>query len=407
VKIFNFIYYYLNTFPQSVKLEPRELLEVFCLPLKMHEKETMTPRERMETVLNLREPDRVPIIASFHAAQARLTGMTIEEFFFNVPKSYEATKKVWEMFGGFDVYTGCSPILGYYLPWPNSHSMVYFDWTLPKGNIPEQMHEKELMKRSDYDLVIEKGFAPFKRRPELEKDFMKYVGQFAALDTNKWLDEMDVPSLFVGAIEPPVDVISFLRSFNKYLIDVVEIPDKVVEACEATVDEMLATLDVQIQFLSGEKGPKAVLYGFSRVASSFISRKKFELFWPHLKKIAEAIISKGCIVQFHLDNDYTDFLEYFTEFPKGKTWFHLDQTNIFKAKEILGDRACLMGNLPPQITGLGSPKEVEDYCRKQIEGCMEGGGYILCSSCVLPDDVPAANIKAMKDAVMKYGFYRA
>ncbi|MGQ9721927.1 MAG: uroporphyrinogen decarboxylase family protein [Candidatus Jordarchaeum sp.] len=377
------------------------------MPLKMHENETMTPRERMETVLDIKEPDRVPAIIAFHAAQARLTGMTIEEFFFDVPKSFEATKKVWEMFGGFDVYTGCSPILGYYLPWPNSHSMIYFNWTLPKGNITEQMHEKELMKRSDYDLVIEKGFAPFKRRPELEKDFMNYVGQFAALDTGSWLKEMDVPSMFVGAIEPPVDIISFPRSFNKYLTDVVEIPDKVVEACEATVDEMLATLDVQIQFLGGEKGPKAVLYGFSRVASSFISPKKFELFWPHLKKIAEAIIDKGCIVQFHLDNDYTDFLEYFTEFPKGKTWFHLDTTDIFKAKEILGDRACLMGDLPPQITGLGTPQEVEDYCKKQIEGCMEGGGYILCSSCVLPDNIPAENIKAMKDSVMKYGFYRA
>lgn len=373
----------------------------------MHEEETMTPRERVETVLDIKEPDRVPVVAAFHAAQARLTGMTLEEFFFDVPKSYEATKKVWEMFGGWDLYSGCSPILGYYLPWPNSHSMVYFDWTLPKGNTPEQMHEKELMKRSEYDLVIEKGFAPFKRRPELEKDFMNYVGQFASLDTGDWLREMDVLSMFHGAIEPPVDVISFLRSINKFLIDVVEMPDKIVEACEATVDEMLGTLDVQLQFLGGGKGPKVVLYGFSRIATNLMSPKKFELFWPHIKKITEAIIDKGCIVQFHLDNDYTDVLEYFTEFPKGKTWFHLDLTDIFKAKEILGDRACLMGNIPPQITGLGTPKEVEDYCRKQIEGCMEGGGYILCSACVLPDDISAANLKAMKDSVMKYGFYRA
>jgi hypothetical protein len=37
---------------------------------------------------------------------------------------------------------------------------------------------------------------------------------------------------------------------------------------------------------------------------------------------------------------------------------------------------------------------------------MEGGGYMLGSSCVLPDEIPAANLKAMKDCVMKYGFYK-
>jgi hypothetical protein len=31
---------------------------------------------------------------------------------------------------------------------------------------------------------------------------------------------------------------------------------------------------------------------------------------------------------------------------------------------------------------------------------------MLCSACVLPDEIPAANLKAMKESVMKYGFYR-
>lgn len=372
----------------------------------MHEDETMTPRERVETALAIKEPDRVPFVPSFHCAPARLTGMTVEEFFFDIPKSFEAVKKVWEMFGGFDVYTGCSPILGYYTPFPNSHSMFYFDWTLPKGNRPEQMNEKELMKREDYDLVIEKGFAPFKKRPELQKYFYKYLGQISKLDTNSWLKEMDVKSLAEAFIEPPVDIISFLRSFNKFLIDIIEIPEKIVMACEATENELLKTLDLQFKVFRRKDTVQMCLFGFSRISTNHISPKKFDMFWPHIKRISEYIIKNGFIVQYHLDNDYTDVLEYFTEFPKGKIMFHLDTTDIFKAKEILGDRACLMGNIPPQITGLGTVKEITDYCKKQIEGCMEGGGYMLGSSCVLPDEIPAVNLKAMKDSVMKYGFYR-
>lgn len=372
----------------------------------MHENETMTPRERVEAALAIKEPDRVPFTPSFHCAQARLTGMTIEEFFFNIPKSYEATKKVWEMFGGFDIYSGCSPILGYFAPIPNSHSQLYFDWTLPKGNIPEQMHEREIMKREDYDLVINQGFSPFKRRPELQKDFSTFITEFAKLDTTTWLEKMDVMSLSEAFIEPPVDMISFLRSFNKFLTDIIEIPEKVVEACEATEDELLKTLDPQFQLYKRKDRVQMCLFGFSRIATTFISPKKFELFWPHIKRITDYILKNDFIVQYHIDNDYTDVLEYFTEFPKGKIMFHLDQTDIFKAKEILGDRACIMGNVPPQITGRGTPKEVEDYCRKQIEECMEGGGYMLGSACVLPDEIPAANLKAMKDCVMKYGFYK-
>ena len=376
------------------------------MPLKMHEDETMTPRERVEACLSIKEPDRVPITPSFHCAQARLTGMTVEEFFFDIPKAYEATKKVWDMFGGFDLYSGGSPIFGYYAPIPNSHSMMYFDWTLPKGNTPEQMHEKEIMKREDYDLVIKKGFKPFIKRPEVQKDFVKCLLETSKLDTREWLKEMDVMPLAEAFIEPPVDMISFLRSFNKFLMDVVEIPDKVITACEATEKEILRTLDPQFKSAKREGAMQMCLFGFSRIATNHISPKKFDLFWPHIRRISEYIIKNGFIVQYHIDNDYTDVLEYFTEFPKGKIMFHLDMTDIFKAKEILGDRACLMGNVPPQITGRGTPHDVEKYCKKQIEGCMEGGGYMLGSSCVLPDEIPAENLKAMKDCVMKYGFYK-
>ncbi len=372
----------------------------------MNENETMTPRERVEAVLAVKEPDRVPFVPAFHAAPGRLTGMTVEEYFFDIPKSFDAVKKVWEMFGGFDVYTGCSPLLGYYLPFPGSHSMFYFDWMLPRGNVPEQMLEKELMKRDEYELIIERGFAPFKKRPELQEEFVKYMRQYATLGVGKWLKEMDVLTLAEAIIELPADIISFLRGFDNFLIDLVKIPEIMVIACESTEDEVLKTLDIQLPSQKYER-TRMVLFGFSRIATNFIGPKRFEMFWPHVKRIANYIIKKGWIVQFHLDNDYTEALEYFTELPKGKTMFHLDLTDIFRAKEILGDRACLMGNIPPQITGFGSPREVEKYCRHQIEECMEGGGYMLCSACVLPDELPAANLKALKDSVMKYGFYKS
>jgi len=371
----------------------------------MNDAETMTPRERVETVLALREPDRVPFVPVFHGAPAILSGMKVEEYFLNIPKSFEVFKRVWEQFGGFDIYSGASPLLIYYLPFPGSHSMFYFDWTLPKGNVPEQMQEKELMTRGDYKFLAEKGFAAFKKRPELQTEFLKYLVQQNKLGVGKWLKEMDVLPLVEAFIEPPVDIISFLRSFDKFLMDLVKIPETVLMACESTEKDMLQALETQLSALKGKR-TTMILYGFSRIATNFIGRKRFELFWPHIKRIADYIIKKGYIVQFHLDNDYTDVLDFFTEFPKGKTMLHLDLTDICKAKEILGDRACVMGNIPPHILAYGSEQEVETICKQQIEECKEGGGYMLCPSCQLPDNIPASNLRAMRDSVMKYGFYR-
>ena len=93
---------------------------------------------------------------------------------------------------------------------------------------------------------------------------------------------MDVLPLAEAFIEAPVDLISFLRSFNKFLIDVVEIPEKVVIASEATEDEVLKSLELQFKAFRRKDVIQMCLFGFSRIATNLISPKKFELFWPHI-----------------------------------------------------------------------------------------------------------------------------
>ena len=51
------------------------------------------------------------------------------------------------------------------------------------------------------------------------------------------------------------------------------------------------------------------------------------------------------------------------------------------------------------------PEEVDAYCKQLIEDCAEGGGYVLGSECEVPWDAKRENVKAMKDAAIKYGQY--
>jgi uroporphyrinogen-III decarboxylase len=76
-----------------------------------------------------------------------------------------------------------------------------------------------------------------------------------------------------------------------------------------------------------------------------------------------------------------------------------------QAKKILGKKCCIQGNVPSSMIVTGSPQEVKEYCRKLIEGCGKGGGFILASGSVA-DNPKLENLQAMMAAIREYGVYR-
>ena len=96
-------------------------------------------------------------------------------------------------------------------------------------------------------------------------------------------------------------------------------------------------------------------------------------------------------------------LQYFKEMPNGKCILELAaQTDIFTAKTFLGDHMCLMGDVPATLFKLGTPQEVEAYCKRLIDEVGEGGGFILSSGCGIPHDARPENVQAMILTGMNY-----
>ena len=143
-----------------------------------------------------------------------------------------------------------------------------------------------------------------------------------------------------------------------------------------------------------------------RAEGAIYPLKIFERFWwPYTKRIVEAWHAEGIRTWFHLDQCWDLNLPYFRELPKGKVYLHLDErTNIFKAKEILGDHICLEGNLKPSLFTLGTPSKVEKETKQIIDKCAEGGGLIVGAE--IPDDAKLKNIRAMINTCKTYGLYR-
>jgi uroporphyrinogen-III decarboxylase len=76
-----------------------------------------------------------------------------------------------------------------------------------------------------------------------------------------------------------------------------------------------------------------------------------------------------------------------------------------RAKEILGDVACISGNVSSSTLITDTPDDVKEKCRQLIDTCAPGGGYIMANGAAI-DDVKPENLKAMIDFTREYGVYK-
>jgi len=144
------------------------------------------------------------------------------------------------------------------------------------------------------------------------------------------------------------------------------------------------------------RGYPIVWVGGWRTAPAMISPKMWKRFvWPYIRRLIYEVLDAGLIPLLHLDSNWERELLRFREFPKGKVIMALDgDTNIFKAKEVLGGHMCLMGDVPASLLAFGSPDEVYDYSFKLINE-IGPEGFILQSGCDIPANAKLENVQAM------------
>ena len=52
----------------------------------------------------------------------------------------------------------------------------------------------------------------------------------------------------------------------------------------------------------------------------------------------------------------------------------------------------------------GDPKDVKEYCKKLIQYCGKGGGFVLAGGST-PENPKLENLYAIMEAVNEYGWY--
>jgi uroporphyrinogen-III decarboxylase len=72
---------------------------------------------------------------------------------------------------------------------------------------------------------------------------------------------------------------------------------------------------------------------------------------------------------------------------------------------MLGDKACIMGNVPIAMLQVASTSVVDEYCKKLIEKVGKNGGFILRCSTDFTQEAKPENVRTMIESVEKYGRY--
>ena len=198
------------------------------------------------------------------------------------------------------------------------------------------------------------------------------------------------------------DLISdMLRGMKGSMLDVFRQPEKLLE----TMDILLPTLIEMAVFGAKRTKNPRVYIPLHRGADGFMSPEQFEkYYWPHLKQLFLALIEEGLTPCPFMEGSWNSRLEYLKEVPKGKILAHFDATDVFKAKELLGDRICIQGNVPLTLLQVGTPQQVKDYCKRLIDVVGEGGGLVMDGGGAL-DDADPELVKTMIEFTKEYGVY--
>jgi hypothetical protein len=401
--------------------------------------------QRVKDVVALRVPDRVPIVSPVQAFTYWYAGVTLKDAMYDYEVARNAARKFCM---DFQPDLDFGPVLMYPAKVMDILGLQWFRW--PGHGISEnamyQFIEGEYMKEDEYDEFIydpgqfmmtkwiPRSFGnlgglsefpamrgsmwygwlgtvpPFAGSPDLWEalETLKKAGEeinrwFASLDRYKQeIKKEGFPISYGGWAFAPFDLLGdTLRGVRGIFPDMIQQPDKLLEAVEKMVPIAIEGGSVA----AGANDPPMAWIWLHKGSDEFMSVEQFKTFyWPSLKALICGLIDNGVIPVVYGEGNETSRLEYYTEIPKGKAIFHFAATDIFKAKDVLKDVACISGNLPNSLLATGNPDDVRAYCKKLIDYCGKDGGYIMDTSALL-DEAKVENVKAMFEFTREYGVY--
>ena len=205
-----------------------------------------------------------------------------------------------------------------------------------------------------------------------------------------------------GFVFGPLGVLGMMRGAENLLKDCLLHPAAVRKACETITGVLIEYAEAQC-----ETGVPAIAIDTLYASMSGIPKKVWEeIEGPFAREISLAIKRKKLMVGVHNcgHSPYADVQLKWME-PEVLSIAHLpdDCRSDHDLKQRYGQNVTIIGHVPTPLLIHGTPQQVMDECRRQIDILGKDGGYILAPGCEYPPNIPLTNAFAMIEAAKRFG----
>jgi uroporphyrinogen decarboxylase len=342
----------------------------------------MTPLERLTAVLAGKPYDRVPCGLTVSNQAGKLMGIKHWECYFSAQKTAETQLAAHEIFGVESVLAG-----------PGLQGIA--------------------------EAVGSRVFYPIEENTQYITDFaVKESADFARLEIpNPWksgrlaihLETLEILVDHIGNTVPvvsniagPFTTAANIRGTEDFLRDLYRNPEFAHQLLKFSLDSTIAYVRE-----ASKLGVK-ISVADPTASTTLISPKQFREFaFSYLRQLVSVIsASTGSAPSLHICGNTKNIWEDMAD--TGAGILSLDDTiDLAEAKQAVGQRVVLLGNVKPTETMyLGTPEDVW----REAKACLKKAGdspkgYILSLGCGLPMGAPVENIHALFQAARNFGKY--
>jgi hypothetical protein len=227
-----------------------------------------------------------------------------------------------------------------------------------------------------------------------------FATTMALVDHGRRLAEAGFPLSWAAMAQPPFDAVGdFLRGRKGVMLDMFRCPDKLEAAAEKMLP-MALEAGIRAARMSGNPRVFIAIHGGVEGFMSLEQYKRF--YWPTLQALLVGLAEAGLNPFVLVEGGSDSRLEVMADVPAGKVCYWFDHVDMARAKKVLGDKACIAGNVPIALLSVGTPDQVRAYCKDLIDTIGQDGGFILGPS-GQTEDVKIENVEAMVECAKECG----
>lgn len=345
----------------------------------------MKPIERVVAALQHKEADRVPVYPLLNGVSRRFVGASYERWANDADITAEAYIKVTEE---FDLDT----------------IVTLTDLSVEASDFKQKMvYPENEAAHPDFTDYLIKSLDDYRTiEPINPRKTPRMSNHIRLCDKLMKAKGSEVP--VVAFVFGPLGITSMLRGQSDLYMDLLDDPDAVKSCVSAVTDTLFDYVDALM-----ETGVHAIMFDTLFASRSIMSKamwREFEAPW--VKRLADHVHSKGCMVMIHNCGEGIYFDAQIEAMkPEAISFLHPpdDCADLVECKEKYGSQTTLIGCVSP--TGLfnSTPEEIEAECKRHIDMMDAGGGYVLATGCEYPANLSFDAARVIVQTAKTYGRY--